>query len=248
MNNHLSIKVGLCLLLYVGSHPYSFARAEDAALTFSSGSSAQIAHESAVAFLDGLGSATDIYVWPSSTLFYEVLGERPKEFAQAVRGFNADLEGRLEFKEYGAFPLVSFNFYRRLGDHIEEFEQRTHIGSNYRDYLITLDFTFDPCAFTVSTDRETWAAQAAVFIDLDRVPQKSLSDCLSVAMDYLAGFPIPNAAGYQDAPPRLVRLPVLAALLDCSRSGQTDSPHPERSRDGFTALPSISCAIGWLRR
>lgn len=211
------------------------------------GSAAQVASESAIAILNEISPAAEIYVWPSRTLYYEVIGERPEEFAQAVQGFNSDLEGKLEFKEYGAFPLITFNFYRRLGDHVEEFEQLTNIGANYRDYLVTLDFTFDPCAFTVSTDRETWAAQAAVFIDLDRVPQMSLSDCLSVAMDYFAGFPVPKDVGYQNAPPRSVRLPVLTALLDCSRSGETDSPDPERSRDGFTALPSISCAIGRLQ-
>ncbi|UYN98970.1 MAG: hypothetical protein KIT02_13675 [Devosia sp.] len=248
MNNHPSIKVWLCLLLYGGLHLYSFASAEDAAPNFSSSSSAQIANESAVAFLGGLGSATNIYVRPNRTLFFEVIGERPEEFAQAVRGFNADLGGRLEFKEYGVFPLVSFNFYRRLEDHIEEFERRTHIGANYRDYLVKLDFTVDPCAFAVSTDRETWAAQSAVFIDLDRVPQTSLSNCLSVAMDYFVGFPVPKDVGYQSAPPRSVRLPILTALLDCSKSGETDSPNPERSRDGFTALPSISCAIRRLQQ
>lgn len=248
MNNQPSIKVGLCLILCGVLHMHSFASAEDTTPTFSSNSSAQIDNESAVAFLNGLSSATDLFVRPNRMLSYEVIGERPEEFEQAVQRFNSDLEGRLELKEYGAFPLVSFNFYRRLGDHMEEFAQLTNIGANYRAYLVTLDFTFDPCAFTVSRDRKTWAAQSAVFIDLDRVPQKSLSDCLSVAMDYITGFPIPKDVGYQDAPPRLVRLAILTALLDCSKSGETESQNPERSRDGFTALPSISCAKGRLQQ
>ena len=79
--------------------------------------------------------------------------------------------------------------------------------ATYRDYIATRDFAVDPCAFTVSIDRETWAAQAAVFIDLDRVPQQSLLNCLSVALDYIAGYPIPNDVEYRDVAPRPVRLP-----------------------------------------
>lgn len=225
----------------------SLAAAEDAAPNLASNSAAQV-KDSALALLGGLNSATKIYLWPSRKLPYEVIGEAPSEFAEAVQAFNFDLGGRLGLTEYSAFPLVSFNFYRNHRDHMEEFGRRTNLGRNYRDYLATRDFTADPCAFTVSTDRETWAAQAAVFIDLDRVPQQRLVECLLVAMDYVAGFPIPKDLGYQDVPPRTVRLSILSALLDCSTSGDTDYPDSERSREGITALPSISCAVGHLRQ
>lgn len=234
--------------MYGVMHLQSLAAAEDAAPNLASNSAAQIKNDSAIVMLGGLNSATKIYLWPSRKLPYEVIGEAPTEFAEAVRAFNFDLKGRLELTEYSAFPLVSFNFYRDYGDHIEEFEGRTSLGPQYRDYLATRDFTVDPCAFTVSTDRETWAAQAAVFIDLDRVPQQRLVECLLVAMDYVAGFPIPKDLGYQDVPPRTVRLSILSALLDCSISGAPDNPDPERSREGITALPSISCAIRHLRQ
>jgi hypothetical protein len=242
------LAAALCLLLCGVLHLQSSANAEDVAPTMESGSTARIASDSAIDLLDGMDPAAKIYVWPNRTLPYEVFGEPPEEFGAAVQAFNISLGGRLELAEYGGFPLVSFNFYRQHEDHIEEFARRTNLASTYRDYIATLDFTVDPCAFTVSTDRGTWAAQAAVFIDLDRVPQQSLLNCLSVALDYIAGYPIPNDVEYQDVAPRPVRLPILAAFLDCSESGKTESPNPERSRDGVTALPSIPCAISHLQQ
>ncbi len=170
MKNFSWSAAALCLLLFSALHLPSLATAEDTAPNLTSSSAAQFKNESAIALLNGLNSATDIYLWPSRRLPYEVIGERPREFAEAIQAFNFDLQGRLELTEYGAFPLVSFNFYRHRGDHTEEFVRRTNLAANYRDYLATRDFTVDPCAFTVNTDRETWAAQAAVFIDLDRFP------------------------------------------------------------------------------
>lgn len=240
--------VAIGLFLYGVVSLQSGASAEDVAPMTADGSAAQVASQTAIAVLNEIGTAAEIYVWPNRKLPFEVIGEPPEEFAAAVRTFNSDLEGRLTLEEYGDFPLVSFNFYRQYKDHIEAFAERTNLGAFYRDYLVTRDLTVDPCAFTVSTDRKTWAAQAAVFIDLERVSQKSLAECIAVAIDYVAGFPIPKDVSYQGVPPRKVRLPILSALLDCSISGDTNDPSPERSRDGFTALPSISCAIGHLRR
>ena len=248
MKNFSWSAAALCLLLFSALHLPSLATAEDTAPNLTSSSAAQFKNESAIALLNGLNSATDIYLWPSRRLPFELIEERTREFAEAIQSFNFDLQGRLELTEYGAFPLVSFNFYRHRGDHTEEFVRRTNLAANYRDYLATRDFTVDPCAFTVNTDRETWAAQAAVFIDLDRVSQQRLVECLLVAMDYVAGFPMPKDLGYRGVAPRSVRLPILSALIDCSISGETDTLNPEQSRDGITALPSISCALDRLRQ
>lgn len=187
---------------------------------------------------------TKILVWPNRNRFYEVNGVAPVEFQEVVDSFNSAFTGLVEMVRYEAFPLISINFYRSSESQPNaQFAYKSRMQSNYKEYISNLDFSGIPCAFTLSSDREIWAAQAAVFIDLDQLSGDRLEECMEVALYYVNGFPVERSVNFDGVPDDAIRFLVLNSVLNCSYYGRDESKGHERSRDGFTALPSIDCVL-----
>lgn len=187
-----------------------------------------------------------LYVYPNRLHLFELLGDDKGTGAAVIQAYNRARDG-YSMVYYPAFPLVSINMYD--GDTVgaeRRFLSQSNMVSAYKQGIVKRSVWEDPCTFTRNTTRDTWPAHASAFIDTSRIAGTDLEGCLSVALDYINGFPMRPDMGYRDAPADDVRRLIMSAIIDCSRKGNSLAEDKERSRDGFTALPAMECVIASL--
>lgn len=187
-----------------------------------------------------------LFVVPTRSHHFELLGDDKGAGAAVIHAYNQARDGYV-MVNYPAFPGLSINIYD--GDTVaaeRRFRSQSNMASSYKQGIMRRNVWDDPCTFTRNTNRDTWPAHASAFIDTSRIPDEDLEKCLSVALDYVNGFPMHPEIGYREAPADDVRKLIMSAIIECSRKGYSLAKDKERSRDGFTALPAMECVVASL--
>jgi hypothetical protein len=115
----------------------------------------------------------------------------------------------------------------------------------YKEFLSTAPVSPDGCTVYKFTSRETWASIGVITIGLKEIEEAGddkLEKCIHGALDYINGFPLPSMYfNYSLLPDSEVRGLIMEAIGQCAKEGATDMKPPETTKDGITALPSLSC-------
>jgi hypothetical protein len=171
------------------------------------------------------------------------VGKGDLSFASSVVAEHAKLQSEIHFGSFPGPPLVSVFFYdATVFDPLEEFTSASSLPESFKGSLGE-HVASQACVMVSWTSRETWAAGGVVFLDQSRLPEKAdRRRCLETGLDYINGFPT-TAEGfdYTQLPSTEVRRLILGAVLECSLNGPYFSEPEERTRDGFTPLPTLGC-------
>ncbi|HEV7275016.1 MAG TPA: hypothetical protein VGN80_01890 [Devosiaceae bacterium] len=206
-------------------------------------------YERGLHYVSSLPADLNIYVWPTRIRPYEIIGDNKAETLETVSRYINKTKDMFLLTHRLSFPMISLLLYDSgKVDPYKKFLEQSDMSSAYKKGIANINLTYDGCAFTSVLSRRTWAAGGVVFVDIARIvnPMEQM-ECLHAALDYINGFPAPTKeATHRDLPSADVRKVVLAAITRCSEEG-VGGADEERSRDGLTPLPPLSCIKAWLK-
>lgn len=200
----------------------------------------------ALDYLQDSSQVRDFFVWPVKIRTYESIGSDKSIVSRVVHQINTDLAGYVILQDYVLSPTISINIYEGdVNRAISNFAQQSDLPSQWKDSISNRDFgDAFPCTFSRFTSRETWAAGGFFLVDRTRLgSDEAVESCLRAGLDYINGFPAHSRLQYEDFPLETVRRAIIFAVLECSKDGAV-----ERSRDGYSPLPSMDCVVDWLSK
>jgi hypothetical protein len=204
--------------------------------------------ELAARYIDTLPRDTKILVWPTWRRSYEILG-REGDIDQSIE----------KYKGLGSRPFYLSNFWghrpqismisissnHAFSSEIGTVVARSSLLPSYKELLLKASLSNDGCTAYKFTSRHTWASIGIIIIGLKEIEKAgvdALDQCIQGALDYINGFPLPSKHFYYSLlPDSEVRGLIMEAIGQCAKEGVTEIQPPETTRDGVTALPSLSC-------
>jgi hypothetical protein len=204
--------------------------------------------ELAARYIDTLPRDTKILVWPTWRRSYEILG-REGDIDQSIEKYKGLGSRQFYLSNFwGNRPQVSiisissnYAFSSEMGAVVA----RSRLLPSYKEFMLKTALSGDGCTAYKFTSRQTWASVGIIIISQKEIEKASgdpLDQCVQGSLDYINGFPLPTKYfDYSLIPDSEVRGLIMEAIGQCAKAGMSDVQPPETTRDGVTALPSLSC-------
>lgn len=199
-------------------------------------------------YLRNMPDSKKVYVWPSRTRNYEILGNKSEIF-RVVNNYISDRSELFEMNAAIGVAQISI-LYGNFEDssvQVKKLMNESKLLPWYKTFSYGASLSEDGCTAYRFMSRKTWLAVGLIFVDQRKfgVGSEIHRDlCISGALDYVNGFPTKeDYFNYLSLPSEPVREMILKAADECSNEGSGEQQQMERSRDGITPLPSLQCVF-----
>lgn len=191
-----------------------------------------------------------IYLFPNIFITYEIIGDSLFVDSDTIDYFSS-YDEIFSFLNVDVFAQISIIVIEDDISLKKIVDGKSRMISSYKKFASKATLGEDGCTAYRFISRDTWASGGFIVINKSKFIKGSslIKKCVYAALDYVNGFPLRGGYfNYIDLPDAAVRKAILAALQTCAREGDAAGSDVERSRDGISALPRLSCATRLLSK